>query len=75
MDIQTAIQKRDQLKVDIGIMENKRATILGTLKEKFGTDDVQALIKIRTDKSTELAAANVQRTQIEAELDTLFAGK
>ena len=38
MDIQTAIQKRDQLKVDIGIMENKRATILGALKEKFGTD-------------------------------------
>lgn len=75
MDIQTAIQKRDQLKVDIGIMENKRATILGTLKEKFGTDDVSALIKIRTDKSAELAAANVQRTQIEAELDTLFAGK
>ena len=75
MDIQTAIQKRDQLKVDIGIMENKRATILGTLKEKFGTDDVQALIKIRTDKSTELAAANAKRTQIEAELDTLFAGK
>lgn len=75
MDIQTAIQKRDQLKVDIGIMENKRATILGTLKEKFGTDDVQALIKIRTDKSAELAAANEQRTQIEAELDTLFAGK
>lgn len=75
MDIQTAIQKRDQLKVDIGIMENKRATILGTLKEKFGTDDVQALIKIRTDKNAELAAANAQRTQIEAELDTLFAGK
>lgn len=75
MDIQTAIQKRDQLKVDIGIMENKRATILGTLKEKFGTDDVQALIKIRTDKSAELSAANAQRTQIEAELDTLFAGK
>lgn len=75
MDIQTAIQKRDQLKVDIGIMENKRATILGTLKEKFGTDDVQALINIRTDKNAELAAANAQRTQIEAELDTLFAGK
>ena len=75
MDIQTKNQKRDQLKVDIGIMENKRATILGTLKEKFGTDDVQALIKIRTDKSSELAAANAQRTQIEAELDTLFAGK
>ena len=75
MDIQTAIQKRDQLKVDIGIMENKRTTILGTLKEKFGTDDVQALIKIRTDKNAELAAANAQRTQIEAELDTLFAGK
>lgn len=75
MDIQTAIQKRDQLKVDIGIMENKRATILGSLKEKFGTDDVQALIKIRTDKSAELDAANAKRTQIEAELDTLFAGK
>lgn len=75
MDIQTAIQKRDQLKVDIGIMENKRATILSALREKFGTDDVQTLIKIRTDKSAELAAANAQRTQIEAELDTLFAGK
>lgn len=75
MDIQTAIRKRDQLKVDIGIMENKRATILGGLKEKFGTDDVQALIKIRTDKSAELDAANAKRTQIEAELDTLFAGK
>lgn len=75
MDIQTAIQKRDQLKVDIGIMENKRATILGALKEKFGTDDVQALIKIRTDKSAELDASNAKRTQIEAELDTLFAGK
>lgn len=75
MDIQTAIQKRDQLKVDIGIMENKRATILGTLREKFGTDDVQALIKIRADKSAELDAANAKRTQIESELDTLFAGK
>jgi hypothetical protein len=75
MDIQTAIQKRDQLKVDIGIMENKRATILGGLKEKFGTDEVQELIKIRTDKSAELAAANAKRTQIEAELDILFAGK
>lgn len=75
MDIQTAIQKRDQLKVDIGIMENKRATILGGLKEKFGTDDVPTLIRIRADKSAELDAANAQRTQIEAELDTLFAGK
>lgn len=75
MDIQTAIQKRDQLKVDIGIMENKRATILGGLKEKFGTDDVQALIEIRTNKSAELDAANTKRAQIEAELDTLFAGK
>lgn len=75
MDIQTAIQKRDQLKVDIGIMENKRTTILGALKEKFGTDDVQALIQIRADKSAELDAANAKRTQIESELDTLFAGK
>lgn len=75
MDIQTAIQKRDQLKVDIGIMENKRTTILGALKEKFGTDDVQALIQIRADKSAELEAANAKRTQIESELDTLFAGK
>lgn len=75
MDIQTAIQKRDQLKVDIGIMENKRATILSTLKEKFGTDDVQALIAIRREKANELEEANAKRTQIEAELDTLFAGK
>lgn len=75
MDIQTAIQKRDQLKVNIGIMENRRATILAGLKEKFGTDDVQALIKIRTDKAAELDAANAKRTQIESELDALFAGK
>lgn len=75
MDIQTAIQKRDQLKVDIGIMENKRATILSALKEKFGTDDVQALIAIRREKANELEEANAKRTQIEAELDTLFAGK
>lgn len=75
MDIQTAIQKRDQLKVDIGIMENKRATILFALKEKFGTDDVQALIAIRREKANELEEANAKRTQIEAELDTLFAGK
>jgi len=75
MDIQTAIQKRDQLKVNIGIMENKRATILSALKEKFGTDDVQALISIRAGKAAELAEANAKRAQIEAELDTLFAGK
>ena len=75
MDIQIAIQKRDQLKVDIGIMENKRATILGSLKEKFGTDDVTELLRIREAKSAELDAANAKRTQIEAELDTLFAGK
>lgn len=75
MDIQTAIQKRDQLKVDIGIMENRRTTILSTLKEKFGTDNVETLISIRTGKSNELAEANAKRTQIEAELDALFAGK
>lgn len=75
MDIQTAIQKRDQLKVDIGIMKDRRATILSSLKEKFGTDNVETLISIRTGKANELAAANAQRTQIEAELDTLFAGK
>lgn len=75
MDIQTAIQKRDQLKVDIGIMENRRTTILSSLKEKFGTDNVETLISIRTGKSNELAEANAKRIQIEAELDTLFAGK
>lgn len=75
MDIQTAIQKRDQLKVDIGIMENRRTTILSSLKEKFGTDNVETLISIRTGKSNELAEANAKRTQIEAELDALFAGK
>lgn len=75
MDIQEAIQKRDQLKVDIGIMENKRTTILSGLKDRFGTDDVQQLLQIRADKSKELEAATAQRTAIEAELDTLFAGK
>lgn len=75
MDIQTAIQKRDQLKVNIGIMENRRATILSGLKERFGTDDVQVLISIRTSKANELAEANAKRAQIEAELDTLLAGK
>lgn len=74
MDIQTAIKRRDQIKVDIGIMENKRATILADLKAKFGTDDIPALISIRNGKQNELASAKAEQTRIEGELDTIFAG-
>ncbi|MCF0113639.1 MAG: hypothetical protein HUK12_00095 [Muribaculaceae bacterium] len=74
MDIQTAIKRRDQIKVDIGIMENKRATILTDLKAKFGTDDIQTLISIRNSKENELASAKAEQTKIEGELDTIFAG-
>lgn len=74
MDIQTAIKKRDQLKVDIGIMENKRATILTELKAKFGTDDIPTLISIRNGKQNELAGAKAEQARIEGELDTIFAG-
>ena len=74
MDIQTAIKRRDQIKVDIGIMENKRATILADLKAKFGTDDIQTLISIRNSKENELASAKAEQTKIEGELDTIFAG-
>lgn len=74
MDIQAAIKKRDQLKVDIGIMENKRATILTELKAKFGTDDIPVLISIRNGKQNELASAKAEQARIEGELDTIFAG-
>ena len=74
MDIQTAIKKRDQLKVDIGIMENKRASILADLKAKFGTDDIPTLISIRNGKQNELAGAKAEQARIEGELDTIFAG-
>jgi len=74
MDIQTAIKRRDQIKVDIGIMENKRATILTDLKAKFGTDDIPTLISIRNSKQNELASAKAEQTKIEGELDTIFAG-
>jgi hypothetical protein len=74
MDIQTAIKRRDQLKVDIGIMENKRATILNDLKMKFGTDDIPTLIKIRDAKQIELSNAKAEQAKIEGELDTIFAG-
>lgn len=74
MDIQTAIKKRDQLKVDIGIMENKRATILADLKMKFGTDDITALSRIRAAKESELAGAKAEQARIEGELDAIFAG-
>ena len=74
MDIQTAIKRRDQIKVDIGIMENKRATILTDLKAKFGTDDIQTLISIRNSKENELASAKAEQTKIEGELDTIFSG-
>lgn len=74
MDIQTAIKQRDQLKVDIGVMENKRATILADLKAKFGTDDIAALTQIRAAKETELASAKAEQARIEGELDAIFAG-
>lgn len=74
MDIQTAIKKRDQLKVDIGIMENKRAMILADLKARFGTDDIEALARIRTEKEAELSRAKTEQARIEGELDALFAG-
>ena len=74
MDIQTAIKRRDQIKVDIGIMENKRATILLDLKAKFGTDDVPTLLSIRSSKQEELASAKAEQARIEGELDTIFAG-
>ena len=74
MDIQTAIKRRDQIKVDIGIMENKRATILTDLKAKFGTDDIPTLISIRNSKQNELAGAKAEQAKIEGELDTIFAG-
>lgn len=74
MDIQTAIQKRDQLKVDIGIMENKRATILSDLKARFGTDDIETLERIRASKEMELSNVKAEQARIEAELDAIFAG-
>ena len=74
MDIQTAIKRRDQLKVDIGIMENKRATLLADLKGKFGTDDIPTLVSIRNSKQNDLANAKAEQTRIEGELDAIFAG-
>lgn len=74
MDIQTAIKKRDQLKVDIGIMENKRAMILADLKARFGTDDIAALTRIRAEKEAELSRAKTEQARIEGELDAIFAG-
>lgn len=74
MDIQTAIKKRDQLKVDIGIMENKRAMILADLKARFGTDDIAALARIRAEKEAELSRAKTEQARIEGELDAIFAG-
>lgn len=74
MDIQTAIKKRDQLKVDIGIMENKRAMILAGLKTRFGTDDITALTRIRAEKEAELSHAKAEQARIEGELDVIFAG-
>lgn len=74
MNIQEAIKKRDNLKVDIGVMEGRRSTILHNLKERFGTDDIKALNEIRAAKEAELGAANARRASIEADLDALFAG-
>lgn len=74
MDIQTAIQRRDQLKVDIGVMESRRAAILAELKEEFGTDDLDALRRIRVETAAALEKAQAEQTRIEAELDAIFAG-
>lgn len=74
MDIQTAIQRRDQLKVDIGVMESRRATILAELKAEFGTDDLDALRRIRVETAAALEKAQAEQTRIEAELDAIFAG-
>lgn len=74
MDIQTAIQRRDQLKVDIGVMESRRASILAELKAEFGTDDLDALRQIRAETAAALEKAQAEQTRIEAELDVIFAG-
>lgn len=74
MDIQTAIKRRDQLKVDIGVMESRRAAILAELKAEFGTDDLDALRTIRAETAAALEKAQAEQARIEAELDSIFAG-
>lgn len=74
MDIQTAIRRRDRLKVDIGVMESRRASILAELKAEFGTDDLDALRRIRAETAAALEKAQAEQARIEAELDVIFAG-
>ena len=74
MDIAKAIQERDRLKIELGVLEGKRAEALTQLKAQFGTEDVTTLATIRANKANELTAALPKKAAIEQRLDVLFAG-
>lgn len=74
MDVKTAIQRRDQLKVELGVLSNQKTQILSDLKARFGTDDIPTLVNLRTAKTAELETAKTRIATLERELDEIFAG-